>query len=182
MCYDIAHLMLNFTWDIMLRFEKNQNFQFSVQKKCSAYEAKFTTCYQYGNIYLFGTQLPFIAKVQLFSAVSTCSSCESCHVRPYSNSVYTASTASLYGIRIRSRRHIWHEETAWTCGKRQDQNSERAKICPHKILNGLKSARSEFCAGSYYKNGQVTTYQGSKFLPGQRSRQDSTKWWQHWKT
>ena len=40
MCYDIAHLMLNFSWDIMLSFEKNQNFQFSVQNKCSAYEVK----------------------------------------------------------------------------------------------------------------------------------------------
>ena len=40
MCYNNAHLMLNFAWDIMPSLERNQNFQFSVQKKCSAYEVK----------------------------------------------------------------------------------------------------------------------------------------------
>ena len=55
------------------------------------------------NINLFGIQLPFIAKVPHFSAVSTCLSCRvrsNVTARPYSNSVYTASAASLYGIRI----------------------------------------------------------------------------------
>ena len=32
--------MLNFGWEIMLSLEKNQDFQFYVQKKCSAYEVK----------------------------------------------------------------------------------------------------------------------------------------------
>ena len=40
MCYDKAHLVLDFGQDIMHNFEENQNFQFSAQKKCSAYEAK----------------------------------------------------------------------------------------------------------------------------------------------
>ena len=40
MCYDNGHLVLNLEWGIMLSFEKNQNFQFSVQKKYSAYEVK----------------------------------------------------------------------------------------------------------------------------------------------
>ena len=40
LCYDNADLMLNFAWDIMPSLEKNQNFQISVQKKCSAYEIK----------------------------------------------------------------------------------------------------------------------------------------------
>ena len=40
MCYDSGHLMLNFGWEIMLSLEKNQDFNFFVQKKCSAYEVK----------------------------------------------------------------------------------------------------------------------------------------------
>ena len=40
MCYDNGHLVLNLEWDIMLSFEKNQNFRFSVQKKYSAYRVK----------------------------------------------------------------------------------------------------------------------------------------------
>ena len=40
MCYDKAHLVLDFGQDIMHNFEENQNFQISAQKKCSAYEAK----------------------------------------------------------------------------------------------------------------------------------------------
>ena len=32
--------MLDFGQDVMHNFEENQNFQFSAQKKCSAYEAK----------------------------------------------------------------------------------------------------------------------------------------------
>ena len=40
MCHDNVHLMLNFGRDIWLSLEKNQFFQFFVQKKCLAYEAK----------------------------------------------------------------------------------------------------------------------------------------------
>ena len=102
------------------------------------------------NIYLFGTQLPCLAKVQLLSAVSAVSHSNSNLVRPRCARPYKIRRVP---IRMRSCRHI----LTWLDSLRNAETAERSwteryrqRCVPNRHFFGLAALFSVLAESHFY--------------------------------